>query len=189
MHTLWARAEAKSFRPIWNRDPPPLFRFCVSIGSYPLKFFRDAKMAFRCLYDSATPSASIELYHAGRRSCRVAAHFPHPHIPLVTPTPVCNPSNCLRPISVVGVGRADRIAAQAPEAQLACLPVGLAGSKRGFLVLKKKIMPKGTGLWALVDPKDPVIFANRISEKRPTNGGRGSITEGWKAIRIVIWPA
>jgi hypothetical protein len=44
-------------------------------------------------------------------------------------------------------------------------------------------------MWALVDPEDPQILPHRLYETRVDSGGRGSVTEGWKAIRVIITPA
>lgn len=43
--------------------------------------------------------------------------------------------------------------------------------------------------WALIDPNDPQILPHRIYKERVQNGGRGSVTEGWKCIRVEIHPA
>lgn len=40
--------------------------------------------------------------------------------------------------------------------------------------------------WALVDPDDLEILPHRIYDERVTNGGRGSVTDGWKTIKVKI---
>lgn len=40
--------------------------------------------------------------------------------------------------------------------------------------------------WALIDPDDPRILPYRIYDERVQNGGRGSVTDGWKCIRVEI---
>jgi hypothetical protein len=40
--------------------------------------------------------------------------------------------------------------------------------------------------WALVDPDDWRIQPHMIFDEHVRNGGRGSITDGWKCIRVKI---
>lgn len=53
---------------------------------------------------------------------------------------------------------------------------------------KKKMIVKPCKMWALVDPQDPQILPHRIYEDRVTEAGRGSVTDGWKTIRVLVTP-
>lgn len=61
----------------------------------------------------------------------------------------------------------------------------MSGAKR---VLKKFPPIRPTKAWAMVDPETGYICPGRIYENKARNGGRGSITEGWKTIRVEIIP-
>lgn len=53
----------------------------------------------------------------------------------------------------------------------------------------KKTKPKkwkSCKAWALCDPETGYINPLYISETRVQNGGFGSITEGWKCVRVII---
>lgn len=54
--------------------------------------------------------------------------------------------------------------------------------------MKRRKQPaiKPCKAWALIDPQDREILPHRIYDERVNNGGRGSVTEGWKCIRVII---
>ena len=49
---------------------------------------------------------------------------------------------------------------------------------------KQKIKP--CTAWALVDPETWELEPHRIYDERVRNAGRGSVTEGWKCVRVEI---
>lgn len=50
----------------------------------------------------------------------------------------------------------------------------------------KKQTIKPIKAWALIDPTTRRLLPHRIYDKRSGNGGRGSVTEGWKTVRVEI---
>lgn len=52
----------------------------------------------------------------------------------------------------------------------------------------EQVKTKARKAWAMVDPETGFIEVSRIYDRRERNGGRGSITEGWKMVRVEIRP-
>jgi len=53
-------------------------------------------------------------------------------------------------------------------------------------VPKKQPKIKPCRAWALVDPETWQILPHRIYDQRVTQAGLGSVTEGWKTIRVEV---
>jgi hypothetical protein len=51
---------------------------------------------------------------------------------------------------------------------------------------KPKPKIKSCKAWALIDPETWQIEPHRIYDERVTNAGRGSVTDGWKTIRVEV---